>query len=204
VVPVIAAALDQLARSADAIYVDFDIDVLDRAFAPAAPGSRPGGITPAELRTAARLCGANPKVLIADLVEIDPERDVAGGTVSAACMCLLAFASGCCCESSDPSLFCGATPGARPSARERRERSGPRRHGRGLRWSVVGGSQLNGVRRTLVMGILNVTPDSFSDGGSYFEPQKALARARTLIDDGADIVDIGGESSRPVRARPRG
>jgi dihydropteroate synthase len=61
----------------------------------------------------------------------------------------------------------------------------------------VGGSQLNGVRRTLVMGILNVTPDSFSDGGSYFEPEKALARARTLIDDGADIVDIGGESSRP-------
>jgi formiminoglutamase len=94
VVPVIAAALDQLARSADAIYVDFDIDVLDRAFAPAGSGSRPGGITPAELRTAARLCGANPKVLIADLVEIDPERDVAGVTVSAACMCLLAFASG--------------------------------------------------------------------------------------------------------------
>jgi len=94
VVPVIAAALDQLARSADAIYVDFDIDVLDRAFAPATPGSRPGGITPAELRTAARLCGANPKVLIADLVEMDPERDVAGVTVYAACMCLLAFASG--------------------------------------------------------------------------------------------------------------
>jgi formiminoglutamase len=94
VVPVIAAALDQLARSADAIYVDFDIDVLDRAFAPATPGSRPGGITPAELRTAARLCGANPKVLIADLVEMDPERDVADVTVYAACMCLLAFASG--------------------------------------------------------------------------------------------------------------
>ena len=56
--------------------------------------SRPGGITPAELRTAARLCGANPKVLIADLVEMDPERDVAGVTVYAACMCLLAFASG--------------------------------------------------------------------------------------------------------------
>jgi dihydropteroate synthase len=47
------------------------------------------------------------------------------------------------------------------------------------------------------MGILNVTPDSFSDGGHYFDPDKALARARTLIDDGADIVDIGGESSRP-------
>ena len=47
------------------------------------------------------------------------------------------------------------------------------------------------------MGILNVTPDSFSDGGFYLDPDKALARARTLIDDGADIVDIGGESSRP-------
>jgi len=94
VVAVISAALDQLARSADAIYVDFDIDVLDRAFAPAAPGSRPCGITPAELVTAARLCGAHPKVLIADLVEIDPERDVAGVTVYNACMCLLAFASG--------------------------------------------------------------------------------------------------------------
>lgn len=47
------------------------------------------------------------------------------------------------------------------------------------------------------MGILNVTPDSFSDGGFYLEPEKALARARTLIDDGADILDIGGESSRP-------
>lgn len=94
VVPVIAAALGQLARSADAIYVDFDIDVLDRAFAPAAPGSRPGGITPAELRTAARLCGANPKVLIADLVEMDPGQDVAGATVYAACTCLLGFAAG--------------------------------------------------------------------------------------------------------------
>ena len=47
------------------------------------------------------------------------------------------------------------------------------------------------------MGILNVTPDSFSDGGYYFAPEKALARARTLIDEGADILDIGGESSRP-------
>ena len=94
VVPVISAALDQLARSADAIYVNFDIDVLDRAFASATPGSRPGGITPAELRSAARLCGASHKVLIADLVEIDPEQDVAGATVQAACMCLLGFASG--------------------------------------------------------------------------------------------------------------
>lgn len=52
-------------------------------------------------------------------------------------------------------------------------------------------------RRTLVMGILNVTPDSFSDGGQFFSLESALERARQLIREGADILDIGGESSRP-------
>jgi dihydropteroate synthase len=47
------------------------------------------------------------------------------------------------------------------------------------------------------MGIVNVTPDSFSDGGRYFDPGAALAHARQLIDEGADILDIGGESTRP-------
>ena len=47
------------------------------------------------------------------------------------------------------------------------------------------------------MGVVNVTPDSFSDGGSYFDPGAAIAHARALIVDGADIVDIGGESTRP-------
>jgi dihydropteroate synthase len=51
--------------------------------------------------------------------------------------------------------------------------------------------------RTLVMGILNVTPDSFSDGGRYFSIDKALAHARQMIAEGADIIDIGGESTRP-------
>lgn len=92
--PVVERALAQLAPHCDAIYVDFDIDVLDRAFAPACPGARPGGITPAALRSAARLCGENPKVRIADLVEVDPECDVARVTVYATCMCLLGFASG--------------------------------------------------------------------------------------------------------------
>ena len=50
---------------------------------------------------------------------------------------------------------------------------------------------------TCIMGILNVTPDSFSDGGRYFSLDAALERARQLIADGADILDIGGESSRP-------
>jgi len=51
--------------------------------------------------------------------------------------------------------------------------------------------------RTLVMGILNVTPDSFSDGGRYNQIEAALAWARQLVADGADIIDLGGESTRP-------
>ena len=50
------------------------------------------------------------------------------------------------------------------------------------------------------MGVLNVTPDSFSDGGRFFGDDAALARARRMIEDGADIVDIGGESTRPGAA----
>ena len=51
--------------------------------------------------------------------------------------------------------------------------------------------------RTAVMGILNVTPDSFSDGGLYFDPEKAIARGKQLEQEGADIVDVGGDSTRP-------
>ena len=51
--------------------------------------------------------------------------------------------------------------------------------------------------RTKVMGIVNVTPDSFSDGGQFFKPEEAVRRARNLIADGADIIDLGGESTRP-------
>ena len=51
--------------------------------------------------------------------------------------------------------------------------------------------------RTLIMGVLNVTPDSFSDGGRYAAATAALAHARSLLDDGADILDVGGESTRP-------
>jgi dihydropteroate synthase len=47
------------------------------------------------------------------------------------------------------------------------------------------------------MGILNITPDSFSDGGVFFARDKAVARARTMVEQGADIIDIGGESTRP-------
>ena len=48
-----------------------------------------------------------------------------------------------------------------------------------------------------VMGIVNVTPDSFSDGGKFNTPEEAIRRARNLVEDGADIIDIGGESTRP-------
>ena len=48
-----------------------------------------------------------------------------------------------------------------------------------------------------VMGIVNVTPDSFSDGGRYFAPEEAVRRARNLVAEGADIIDLGGESTRP-------
>lgn len=51
--------------------------------------------------------------------------------------------------------------------------------------------------RTLIMGVLNVTPDSFSDGGEFFAPDRAIARALEIEAEGADILDIGGESTRP-------
>lgn len=55
--------------------------------------------------------------------------------------------------------------------------------------------------RTLVMGVLNVTPDSFSDGGEYLAPTDAIARGKELIAQGADIIDVGGESTRPGATR---
>ncbi len=51
--------------------------------------------------------------------------------------------------------------------------------------------------RTLVMGIINVTPDSFADGGLRFDPARAIADGLTMVADGADILDVGGESTRP-------
>ena len=56
------------------------------------------------------------------------------------------------------------------------------------------------LARPLVMGILNVTPDSFSDGGRFLDPDRAVAHARQMRADGADLIDIGGESSRPGAA----
>ncbi|HCX90361.1 MAG: dihydropteroate synthase [Deltaproteobacteria bacterium CG12_big_fil_rev_8_21_14_0_65_43_10] len=56
---------------------------------------------------------------------------------------------------------------------------------------------LNLSKRTHIMGVINVTPDSFSDGGFFFDPNRAIAHALKLVDEGADIIDIGGETTRP-------
>src|SRR5581483_3374427 len=52
-------------------------------------------------------------------------------------------------------------------------------------------------RPALVMGVVNVTPDSFSDGGKFFDPEAAIAHGLALAEEGADILDVGGESTRP-------
>ena len=84
-------------------------------------------------------------------------------------------------ESVDPSLGTGSVFGKRPNVLTR----------------------LLSKNRPLIMGILNVTPDSFSDGGRFADPQAALAHARQMIAEGADIIDAGAESTRPyVGAAP--
>ena len=83
-----------LADRADAIYVDLDMDVLDRAFAPACPGSRPGGLTPGTVAEASYEIGKHPKVRAMDIVEIDPTKDVNDSTCLAAGQFLLSFATG--------------------------------------------------------------------------------------------------------------
>jgi formiminoglutamase len=90
----VVEALDRLAARAEAVHVDVDLDVLDRAFAPAAPGSRPGGLLPAELFEAVRVCGRHRAVRSLGIVECDPERDVADATVLAGALCAVHFAAG--------------------------------------------------------------------------------------------------------------
>src|ERR1700691_6564329 len=68
-----------------------------------------------------------------------------------------------------------------------------------FQWNI-GARTLELGKRTLIMGIVNVTPDSFSDGGEFLAPAKAVERALQLMDEGADIIDIGGESTRPGAA----
>jgi dihydropteroate synthase len=70
----------------------------------------------------------------------------------------------------------------------------PRKH---FELPLPGGRMLRLGERTLVMGILNVTPDSFADGGLRFDPDRAVAAGLQMMADGADILDVGGESTRP-------
>lgn len=65
-----------------------------------------------------------------------------------------------------------------------------------FQWGL-GSRSLELGKRTLIMGVVNVTPDSFSDGGLYLDRDQAVAHAQRLLDEGADILDIGGESTRP-------
>ena len=65
-----------------------------------------------------------------------------------------------------------------------------------FQWNL-GSRSLELGKRTLIMGVVNVTPDSFSDGGRYLDRAKAIEHAERLLDEGADIIDIGGESTRP-------
>jgi dihydropteroate synthase len=69
------------------------------------------------------------------------------------------------------------------------------------RFAVAGLERLADAGRTLVMGVVNVTPDSFSDGGEWYEPDAAVAHGRDLLAEGADVLDVGGESTRPGAGR---
>ena len=70
-----------------------------------------------------------------------------------------------------------------------------------FQWNI-GSRVLELGRRTLIMGVVNVTPDSFSDGGLYLDAEKAVVRAEQLLDEGATIIDVGGESTRPGATEP--
>ncbi|TGT75826.1 dihydropteroate synthase [bacterium M00.F.Ca.ET.159.01.1.1] len=65
------------------------------------------------------------------------------------------------------------------------------------RWQLAHGRYLDLGPKAVVVGILNVTPDSFSDGGLFLAPEKALEQARRMVEEGAAVIDVGGESTRP-------
>jgi formiminoglutamase len=91
------SALSALERSgAVRLYVDVDLDVLDRSFAPACPASMPGGLRPVDLQEAAYMLGADARVVALDLCEVDAAADVAGMTVRTMCAVFLSFCAGVC------------------------------------------------------------------------------------------------------------
>lgn len=87
-------ALSQLSAICDVVYVDVDVDVLDRAFAPGCPGARPGGLTVRELSHAVSRCAAHPSVKTMDFVEVDPTLDNHDQTMDVLAHLLLAAAAG--------------------------------------------------------------------------------------------------------------
>lgn len=91
---VVSLALDHLASRAELIYVDVDIDVLDRTSAPGCPGARPGGMTVRQLALAARIAARHPRVVAMDFVEVDPARDPDGLTLDALATVFLAACAG--------------------------------------------------------------------------------------------------------------
>ena len=91
---VVRAALDELAATCTDLYVDLDVDVVDRTFVPGCPGARPGGLLPAQLLAAAVEAGRHPAVRAVDIVEVDATADPTGVTVDLAAMCLLSVAAG--------------------------------------------------------------------------------------------------------------
>ena len=94
---VLDSVLTALERcGAERIYVDIDMDVLDRAYAPACPASMPGGLSPADLQEAAFVLGTDPRVVAVDFTEVDAQADVAGMTVRTMCSVFLAYCAGAC------------------------------------------------------------------------------------------------------------
>jgi dihydropteroate synthase len=69
-----------------------------------------------------------------------------------------------------------------------------------VRWRIA--DRVLTIDRPIVIGVLNVTPDSFSDGGRFLSVEAAVGHAHTMVEEGADVIDVGGESTRPQGARP--
>ena len=91
---VVDVALNQLAATCERIYVDVDVDVLDKAFAPASPGARPGGLTVRQLSEGVSRCATHPAVAAMDIVEVDPANDRDGQTLDVMAHLLLTAAAG--------------------------------------------------------------------------------------------------------------
>ena len=149
------------------------------ALAPAGCGRRPAGAAPAGRRTRRRRRQGD---------EIEGEQDVEQ-RVARHC-------AACCRPTRSSPRAAIATTRERDEDAERRQQSGAATratlHRRVRRPAVE-----ERLQRPAVMGIVNVTPDSFSDGGVHLDPDAAAAAARRMVDDGAAIVDVGGESTRP-------